>query len=386
MTTLLGVAVLVASGVALAAASLIVVPAPTNRLWWVGILAAGYSLVVAGAAVVLISGAAVTIALGAVVLGGVAACLAVVTLALALVPAVEGRRAARTQGVQLSPRAYWSRPAWTGPGSTETIVFSYPPDVPDGLALDVWSPADPEHEPGSTARAGVLLVHGGGWTSGGRGGIPRWNEWLADHGWVVFDVDYRLAPPPRWEDAATDVADAIAWVRAHAARFRVDPLRIGLIGWSAGGHLALLSAYGAAGADQRVAAVAAFYPITDLRTAAQGCRPRWAEEAALSQVNAFLGGPVVDHADAARIASPVVHVDDAVPPTFLVHGTSDQLVPVTQSDALVAALSQGGADHELVRLRGANHAFDLAWGAWSTQVTRAALGRFLDRHLGTPCA
>ena len=68
-------------------------------------------------------------------------------------------------------------------------------------------------------------------------------------------------------------------------------------------------------------------------------------------------------------------------PTFLAHGTRDQLVPVGQSDALAAALHQAGPDHVLVRLPGANHAFDLAWGAWSTQVARVALDRFLDRHL-----
>jgi dipeptidyl aminopeptidase/acylaminoacyl peptidase len=78
----------------------------------------------------------------------------------------------------------------------------------------------------------------------------------------------------------------------------------------------------------------------------------------------------------------MTHVDGALPPTFLAHGTSDQLVHIAHSDALAAALRKVGADHQLVRLPGANHAFDLAWGAWSTQVARAVLGRFLERHLG----
>ena len=102
------------------------------------------------------------------------------------------------------------------------------------------------------------------------------------------------------------------------------------------------------------------------------------------QLRAFLGGPVADHADAAHVASPIVHVDIDVPPTFLTHGTNDQLVHVGQSDVLAGALRQVGANHELVRLPGANHAFDLVWGAWSTQVARNALGRFLELHLGTP--
>jgi acetyl esterase/lipase len=379
--TLLAVAVLAGSMIGLATASLIVMPAPTRRVWIVGVLGEGYSLAVAGAAIVLVALAAVSIAMGAVGLGGLAMGLAVVTLALALLPVVHGLRAARAHGVRLSARAYFARPTWTATRSTETFVFAEPPDVPGGLALDVWRPTGPEV---ARARAAVVLIHGGGWTSGGRGGVGRWNEWLADEGYVVFDVDYRLAPPPRWKDAPDDVADAIAWVRAHAARFGIDPRRVGLIGWSAGGHLALLTAYRAAGTEHRLPAVAAFFPITDLRTATQGCRPAWAVHDARSQIDAFLGGQITDHADAARVASPRVHVDGAASPTFLVHGTSDQLVPVGQSDALAAALRQVGAEHELVRLPGANHAFDLAWGSWSTQVTREALRRFLDRHLGVP--
>ena len=377
MTVLLATMVLVASAISLAVASLIVAPAPTRRLWLVGILVEGYSLAMAGAAAVLIAVAVVTIEMGSVVLGGLATGLAAMALALALLPVVNGLRTARAHGARLSLGAYFTRPTWTGTGSTETFVFAEPPDLPGGLALDVWRPTRSQVEP----RAAVLLVHGGGWTSGGRGGVRRWNEWLADQGYVVFDVDYRLAPPSRWEDAATDVADAIAWVRANAGRFGVDPRRVGLIGWSAGGHLALLTAYRSAGTEHRVAAVAAFYPITDLRTAAHGCRPGWALQDAVAQVDAFLGGPVADHDAAARVASPLAHVDGAVPPTLLVHGLSDQLVSVDHSDALAAALQRVGAEHELVRLSAANHAFDLAWGAWSTQVSRLALGRFLVHHL-----
>jgi acetyl esterase/lipase len=385
-TMLLAGAVLVASAVELAASLLIVRPAPTSRLWLFGILAEGYSLVLAGAAIVGIAIAAMTIAMGAVILGWPAISAATATLAVALVPVAAGRRVARSQDVGLSLRAYCAAPTWMTKGSTETMMFSKPLDVPDGLAVDVWRRAGAGRGSGSPARAAVVLVHGGGWVSGARGGVARWNEWLADQGFVVFDIDYRLAPPPRWQDAVNDVDDAIAWVRAHAARFGVDPGRVGLVGWSAGGHLALLTAYRARGTAHRVAAVAAFYPITDLRTAERGVRPGWTIKAAESQLNAFLGGPVAEHADAARVASPIAHVDSAVPPTYLAHGTSDQLVHVAQSDALATALRQVGADHQLVRLPGANHAFDLVWGAWSTQVTRISLGRFLERHLGPPSA
>jgi acetyl esterase/lipase len=384
---LFAAATLVASAVVLVATLLIVRPAPASKLWLFGVVIEGYSLVVAGAAALCVVIAGMIIGMGAVALGGLAACFGAVALAVALVPVVRGRRVARAHDVRLSLRGFFAGPTWIGTGPTETVVFSRPFDVSEGLALDVWRPAGVNGKPTSPtapASAAVVLVHGGGWVSGGRGGVARWNGWLADRGYVVFDVDYRLAPPPRWEDAARDVADAVAWVRAHAGRFAVDPHRVALIGWSAGGHLALLTAYRAADAKHRVQAVAAFYPITDLRTAVHGARPRWAEREADTQLHAFLGGPVADHADAARVASPIAHADKGVPPTFLTHGTNDQLVHVDHSDALAAALRHVGADHQLVRLPGSNHAFDLAWGAWSTQVARVALGRFLDLHLGPP--
>jgi acetyl esterase/lipase len=89
----------------------------------------------------------------------------------------------------------------------------------------------------------VIVVHGGGWRSGERSDFPSWNAWLADTGYVVFDIDYRLSPPPAWQDAPADVACAVGWVKENAARYGVDPERVALMGRSAGGHLVLLAAY-----------------------------------------------------------------------------------------------------------------------------------------------
>lgn len=141
----------------------------------------------------------------------------------------------------------------------------------------------------------MVVVHGGGWRSGNRGEFPRWNAWLADKGYVVFDIDYRLSPPPSWQDAPGDVRCAVGWVKENSGRYGVDPGRVALMGRSAGGHLALLTAYtegtsalpagcGVRGEQQdtSVAAVAAFYPPTDLtRLSALGY---------LGGIDRFLGG------------------------------------------------------------------------------------------------
>ncbi|MDQ3639071.1 MAG: alpha/beta hydrolase fold domain-containing protein [Actinomycetota bacterium] len=184
----------------------------------------------------------------------------------------------------------------------------------------------------------MVVVHGGGWRSGNRGEFPRWNAWLADKGYVVFDIDYRLSHPPSWQDTPGDVGCAVGWVKENSGRYGVDPGRVALMGRSAGGHLALLTAYteGAsalpAGCEVRkeqdtaVAAVAAFYPPTDLtRLSALGY---------LGGIDRFLGGSRGMFPARYRLSSPVARVNPGDPPTFLVPGGDDEIVPPGESDLL----------------------------------------------------
>src|SRR5947207_12277523 len=117
----------------------------------------------------------------------------------------------------------------------------------------------------------VVLVHGGGFVKGSRSETPRWDRWLNDAGYAVFDVGYRLAPPARWDQAAADVRCALAWLRSNAARYGVDPDRVALGGRSAGGNLALSVAYTAPGGASScggtpvpVQSVFALFPPVDL--------------------------------------------------------------------------------------------------------------------------
>jgi acetyl esterase/lipase len=234
----------------------------------------------------------------------------------------------------------------------------------------------------------VIVVHGGGWRSGERSDFPSWDAWLADEGYVVFDIDYRLSPPPSWHDAPSDVACAVGWVKENATRYGVDPERVVLMGRSAGGHLALLTAYeeGRAAAtpgcvardvrDTGVAAVVAFYPPTDLvRLSSMGY---------LGGMDRFLGGSRGTVPGRYRHLSPVSHVDPADPPTFLAYGGADRIVPPGQSQLLGERLREAGVPHRLVELPWANHTFDFLWGGWGSQITRYSLEVFLESNLKPP--
>src|SRR4029079_16533364 len=115
------------------------------------------------------------------------------------------------------------------------------------LLLDVYLPDEPEP---ATLRPAILQVHGGGWITGSRTeqGIPLLNH-LARHGWVGFNIDYRLSPRATFPDHVVDVKRAIAWVREHAAEYGAAPDFICLPGGSPGGPLCALAALTAGDPD-----------------------------------------------------------------------------------------------------------------------------------------
>src|SRR5918995_1953930 len=253
------------------------------------------------------------------------AALVCVTIALAsLVPVVQATKTASAEGVPLSLTGYFAdlSPVPKRFAERSPVTVPYARSGGEVLKVDIWEPpgdtkdASRRSAPNSATterRPAVVVVHGGGWRSGERSDFPSWDAWLADEGYVVFDIDYRLSPPPSWQDAPSDVACAIAWVKENAARYGVDPERIALMGRSAGGHLALLTAYegdhaaptlGCAARDARdtgVAAVVAFYPPTDLS--------RLASLGYLGGMDGFVGGSLGTVPGRYRHLSPLARVD-----------------------------------------------------------------------------
>jgi acetyl esterase/lipase len=324
------------------------------------------------------------------------ACSAV--LVVSLVPVAQATKTASAEDVPLSLTGYFAdlSPVPDRFADRSPKTMRYARSGGEVLKADVWEPPD-EDGRGSGQRSGsdvpaqgrpaVIVVHGGGWRSGERSDFPSWDAWLADEGYVVFDIDYRLSPPSTWREGPADVACAVGWVKENAARYGVDPGRVALMGRSAGGQLALLTAYEGGGAtptpgcaardvrDTRVAAVAAFYAPTDLsRLSSRGYLPG---------MERFLGGSPGTVPGRYRHLSPVSHVDPADPPTFLAYGGADRIVPPGQSQLFGERLLEAGVPHRLVELPWANHTFDFLWGGWGSQITRYPLEVFLESNLKT---
>ncbi len=256
------------------------------------------------------------------------------------------------------------------------IEFSRPGGVP--LLLDVYLPAAgaDSQDPVAGPVPGIVHFHGGGWRVGERSSLGPVTdgfaltafERFAAAGFAVVSADYRLSSQAVFPAQLQDAQAAVAWLRAHAAEYNVDPSRIYAWGDSAGGHLACLVGLGAspdastAGFDSPVAAVAAWYPPTDLfRMGAQALPDAVANADDPGSREALLiGVQPADAPDKAAAASPLTYAGEHAPPFFLAHGTADRFVPAAQSTTLAAALEAAGADVEFLLIEGADHMWSLA--------------------------
>lgn len=234
------------------------------------------------------------------------------------------------------------------------------------LLLDAHVPAA-----GAAPVPWVLWIHGGGWEGGDRRWTPEhWPDgWLfaelVARGLGVVSVDYRLSGEATWPAPLDDVRDALRFARVEAAGLGLDPERVGVAGESAGGHLAAMLALTAVEAEAQaqaqgtraVQAAAILYGVTDLTEPLDLDHMEPYDRDAAPETR-MLGVRPEHDVVLAREASPVHHVTPGAPPTLLISGDRDTLVPVVQTHRLAAALrAAGAADVEVEVVEGADHCF-----------------------------
>jgi acetyl esterase/lipase len=362
---------------AAALAALVVLPAPTQPLTFLAVFVDEKTFLLVGAA---LAGA------GLARLGEARrwipaqALLAIAVVVVAVIPPAQSIRLAAQRHAALDLARYLASSPDTAP-ARPSATLAYATVEGRALALDVYRPAATGRVPA------VVIVHGGGWSAGDKGEAPLASAWLAARGYAVFDVQYRLAPPPTWQAAVGDVKCAIGWVkrRSGEAGVDVDPARVTLLGRSAGGHLALLAAYApddpalppsCDAGDTRVASVVSFYGVTDLAWAWEHpMNPRVFD--ARARLGNYVGGTPATEPARFRALSPVERATSAAPPTLLVHGGSDQIVSVEQSERLDHRLGALGVPHETLLIPYAQHGFDFIAGGLGAQLAEDAVLRFL---------
>lgn len=211
----------------------------------------------------------------------------------------------------------------------------------------------------------VILVHGGGWRRGDKGGSDRpgdgaditpWFEPLTRAKYVWFSINYRLAPKHRWPACFEDLQAAVRWAKAHAAEYKGDPKRLALFGHSAGGHLVTMLATQSK-EDTRVQAVVGFAPVTDHEF-------KLVQRGGLGDgLQDLLNKPkeiTPESLHALRAISPINRVRPGMPPVLLLHGEADRTVDPQQSANFQRQLRKNGVACDLIMVKGAPHSL-LEW-------------------------
>jgi len=267
-------------------------------------------------------------------------------------------------------------------------TYKITPDVVYGhkagmaLTFDVIQPKKPNG-------AGVLFMVSGGWVSfwvppetvvGPKAPafFKIFND-LVDHGFTLFVVRHGSSPQFKVPEAVADVRRAVRFVRLNAAKYDVDPNRLGVCGMSAGGHLSLMLGTASDEGDKkakdevdrtsdRVAAVVAYFAPVDIR--------EWVG----TKIDKF---PALDFdKKLADSVSPILNVSADDPPTLLIHGDADTLVTLNNSERIEAAFKKEKVPCELIVMKGAGHGFA---GEQGEQAAKALVAWF-DKYLSVDAA
>jgi acetyl esterase/lipase len=368
---------LVWGGLTFALALLTVFQAPTYLLWQAAIVATewGHALALAALAPLWPGWRRSRAGVVGGALGLGAALLALTPLARALGPA----RAlpARLEAAFGAPPRPLARPA---PLIAAELVRGVPlPDVAPRTLVYSATPAGPlslDLYPAQRAAAApvVVVVHGGSWQGGDSRQLAPLNRYLAARGYAVAAINYRLAPRWPFPAARDDLLAAIAFLKRRAGELGLDPARFVLIGRSAGGQLALLTAYTAG--DPAIRGAVSLYGPADMVYGYENpASPLVLDSRGV--LEAYLGGTPATAPAAYAAASPIGFVTAATPPTLLIHGARDELVKFAQSERLAARLAEAGRPHLLLALPWATHGADFNLSGPFGQISTYAIEHFL---------
>jgi acetyl esterase/lipase len=251
--------------------------------------------------------------------------------------------------------------------------------IPDGSITMEYAPGlrvTAYAFPQERAKAAVIFIHGGGWQKGGSE-LPLYSNWeplLLANGIRAFSIEHRTAPEFRGPDLIEDVKKAIKFIQQKHKELSFPEDRISLIGFSSGGHLALMAAL-QRDPEIKIHSVAAFYPPLDLEYAYNTSSPN-------TQIKKFLNAYIPenknDHGNdlktdsqvfSWRNISPIEALRVGNPPILLIQGQSDTLVTPEHSIRFINKANELGIHNiRLIPVPGANHSFDVSQSQWARNL------------------
>jgi len=265
------------------------------------------------------------------------------------------------------------------PAVERDLPFRKIPGTDREVLCDIWRPCGD-----NISGLAYIYLHGSGWAAGDKDfGTRFFFRHLASQGHTVMDVAYRLIPETDIHGMLGDAKHAVAWLKANAAKYKINPKKIVLGGGSAGGHIALLAGYTPGhpeltpaelkDTDTAVCGLVTYYPTVDLLAGFKkynlpedppsiplGTRvdPKKAFENA-GRLDILLGGFPDEKPDMYQLANPMTHVNKDTPPTLILQGSIDLLIPINDSRALSLQLQECGVPNVKVIFPWTEHIFDL---------------------------
>jgi acetyl esterase/lipase len=291
----------------------------------------------------------------------------------------------------LTTPARAAEPADAGPVTEkDDIIYGRKADL--ALTLDVFTP---ERQNG----AAIVHLASGGWHNAH--GEPQNFAELLKRGYTVFRVLLSSEPKFTVLEQAPDLARAVRFIRFHAADYKIDPTRIGIEGASSGGHMSLLHAMGGDDGNpgspdpvervsSRLQAAAVFFPLTDLLNYGAPGAVQGGDLGPLKHHRASFDFEEWDPALRANVkvtdparkrellaqASPITHATAKSPPTLVIHGDRDEVVPLQQGEVLIARLKELGVPAKLIVVPGGGHPWPDFW-----RVDATKMADWFDEHL-----
>lgn len=226
------------------------------------------------------------------------------------------------------------------------ITAEYPSANGRSIPMDTYLPTK------SNLHRAVILIHGGGWVSGGRGDMASIARFFAEHGFTAISIDYSLAPAQIWPAQLEDVQAAVRYVRSNAKKLDINPGKIAAAGISAGGHLSMLLGVkdnGVSGVSSKVQAVGSISGIHDLNAPLTKAGDQY------KIVETLLRETGKPNKELRKEASPISFVDKSSAPVFFIQGSADPLVPQSQSDLAIAALEAAHIEARFELVEGMGH-------------------------------
>jgi acetyl esterase/lipase len=245
------------------------------------------------------------------------------------------------------------------------------------LQLDIYKPK------GLTKPAPLLVfIHGGGWRGGDRADYLVYLTHFAKLGYITATVSYRFLKEAPYPACVDDILDARDFLYQNGEKYNYDPDRICLIGGSAGSHLAMLAAYGwkkqgavadtlpASVSKHKIKAVVEIYGPTDFTTEYARNHPT---------ITGFMAHTYQEAPQLYVEASPITYITRETPPTLILHGTRDMLVPISQAELLKHKMDSLRVINVYCPVPGWPHTMDIAERV--NKYTKATMGKFFEEYV-----